>query len=505
MSSDIEDLRREIDIVDVISEYLNLERVGSNYRTNCPFHPDRTPSFYVSPSKQIFKCFGCGVGGDAIKFVSLYENISYFEAALELAKKYGKTLDLKKISKDERIFLAIDRASDFYRESLLKNEKVAEYLKDRGIDGKTVKRFGLGFAPSSEELVRVLRQDGFLEDYLKTKNLIKLGEKAYRDLFSRRVVIPIRDPRGRIIGFGGRRLKEDNTPKYINSPDSEVFKKGKNLFALYESKDYIKEDGYAILVEGYFDVLKLFSEGIRNVVAPLGTALTYEQAELLSKYTKKVYILYDGDDAGRKAMKSAIPHLLKAGLEVYPIYLPEGYDPDEFVREFGRESLKELINSSPDLFENLVIQCKEKKENRKKIVKEFKFFLSFIEDYSLRFEVASKFYKDLNYSLNDLLDLQGIKKISDRKEKDFSFKEKVIIKGLLIFKENINLDEIKLREEVKDLCKKALNGEEYELPKEIISFECDNFEKVFRDTLERLRYEKYRKTKRNKKKVFKSN
>ena len=288
MSSDIEDLRREIDIVDVISEYLNLEKIGSNYRTNCPFHPDKTPSFYVSSDKQIFKCFGCGVGGDAIKFVSLYENISYFEAALELAKKYGKKFDLGKISKDERVFLALDKASDFYRESLLKNEKVTKYLKDRGIDGKTVKRFGLGFSPSSEELVKLLQKDGFLEDYLKTKNLIKLGEKAYKDLFSRRIVIPIKDPGGRVIGFGGRKLKEDNTPKYINSPESEIFKKGKNLFALYESKDYIREDGYAILVEGYFDALKLFSEGTRNVVAPLGTALTYEQAELLSKYTKKV-------------------------------------------------------------------------------------------------------------------------------------------------------------------------------------------------------------------------
>ena len=195
---------------------------------------------------------------------------------------------------------------------------------------------------------------------------------------------------------------------------------------------------------------------------------------------------------------------MKAGLKVSPVYLPDGYDPDEFVREFGRESLKELINSSLELFEGLVRQCKGRKEERKEIVKEFKFFLSFIEDYSLRFEVASKFYKDLNYSLNDLLDLQGIKKISDKKEKEFSFKEKVIVKGLLIFKEKVNLDELELRKEVKALCDKALKGEEYELPKEIISFECDNFEKIFRDILERLKGEKHRKIKRNKNKILKN-
>jgi len=479
MSSDIEDLRREIDIVDVISEYLNLERVGSNYRTNCPFHPDRTPSFYVSPSKQIFKCFGCGVGGDAIKFVSLYENISYFEAALEIAKKYGKTLDLKKTSKNERIFIAIDKASDFYRESLLRNEKVAEYLKDRGIDGKTVKKFGLGFAPSSEELVKFLQKDGFLEDYLKTKNLIKLGEKAYRDLFSRRIVIPIRDPKGRVIGFGGRRLKDDNTPKYINSPDSEVFKKGKNLFAIYESKDYIREDGYAILVEGYFDVLKLFSEGIRNVVAPLGTALTYEQAELLSKYTKKVYILYDGDDAGRKAMKSTIPHLLKAGLEVYPVYLPEGYDPDEFVREFGKESLKELINSSPELFEYLINTARE---NIKEKTKEFKFYLSFVpdevksiallEEFAIKNKVPRDVLKNYNKSKN-------LDRTDKTKTNNLRFKEKLLVKGLLLFHPKIDVNKLKLRKEVKDLCINAIEGREDEIPKEILEYKCSNIESIF--------------------------
>nr|2AU3_A Chain A, DNA primase [Aquifex aeolicus] len=400
MSSDIDELRREIDIVDVISEYLNLEKVGSNYRTNCPFHPDDTPSFYVSPSKQIFKCFGCGVGGDAIKFVSLYEDISYFEAALELAKRYGKKLDLEKISKDEKVYVALDRVCDFYRESLLKNREASEYVKSRGIDPKVARKFDLGYAPSSEALVKVLKENDLLEAYLETKNLLSPTKGVYRDLFLRRVVIPIKDPRGRVIGFGGRRIVEDKSPKYINSPDSRVFKKGENLFGLYEAKEYIKEEGFAILVEGYFDLLRLFSEGIRNVVAPLGTALTQNQANLLSKFTKKVYILYDGDDAGRKAMKSAIPLLLSAGVEVYPVYLPEGYDPDEFIKEFGKEELRRLINSSGELFETLI---KTARENLEEKTREFRYYLGFISDGVRRFALASEFHTKYKVPMEILL------------------------------------------------------------------------------------------------------
>lgn len=490
MSSDIEELRRELDIVEVISEYLSLERVGSNYRTNCPFHPDRTPSFYVSPSKQIFKCFGCGVGGDAIKFVALYENMSYLEAALELAKKYGKPLNLQNISKNEKILIALDRVADFYMESLHKNEEALEYLRSRGISANTVKRFGLGFSPSTEALVKLLSSENLLEDYLKTKNLIKVSENNYKDLFLRRVIVPIRSPSGRVIGFGGRRIKEDSSPKYINSPESEVFKKRKNLFGLFEARDYIKEEGFAVLVEGYFDVLKLFSEGIKNAVAPLGTALTQEQADLLSKYTKKVYLLFDGDSAGQNAMSRAIPLLLKAGLEVYPVYLPQGHDPDSFIDAFGVKELKNLINNSKELFEGIMEKASEDIE---RYTRDFRYFLSFLEDDIKKIALATEYEKRYKVPVETLL--TPVKE-KDKKQ-DLSWNAKVLIKGFYELKPRVSLEEIELPEEIKELCKKALSGEEHELPKEIFELNVPNLDKVFWSVLEKVQqsYKKLQKKK----------
>lgn len=489
MSSDIDELRREIDIVDVISEYITLERVGSNYRANCPFHPDRTPSFYVSPSKQIFKCFGCGVGGDAIKFVSLYENISYLEAALELAKKYGKSLNIQKISKNEKILIALDRVADFYMESLHKNEDALEYLRSRGISGNTLKRFGLGFAPSSEALVKLLRKEGLLEDYLKTKNLIKIGDETYRDLFLKRVVVPIRNPSGRVIGFGGRRIKEDNSPKYINSPDSDVFKKGKNLFGLFEAKDYIKDEGFAVLVEGYFDLLKLFSEGIKNVVAPLGTALTEEQAELLSRYTKTVYLLYDGDTAGRNAMNRAIPLLLKAGLEVHPVYLPEGHDPDSFIDAFGVKELKSLIKNSPELFEHLLTNASE---NLEEYTRNFRYFLGFLRDDIKRIALATEYEKRYKVPVETLL-----QPVKEEGKKSLPWNVKVVLRGFYELRPKVSLEELELPEDIKELCEKAIRGEEHELPKEVFEVSVPDLEKVFWSVLDKLQqnYKKLRKKK----------
>lgn len=480
MSSDIDELRREIDIVEVISEYINLERVGSNYRANCPFHPDKTPSFYVSPSKQIFKCFGCGVGGDAIKFISLYENISYFEAAIELAKRYGKVINLQQISKNERILIALDRVADFYMASLQRSEESLDYLRNRGINGVTIKRFGIGYAPSTEALVKLLRESELLQDYLRTKNLLNLGENIYKDLFLKRIVIPIRNPSGRVIGFGGRKLKDDNTPKYINSPESEVFKKGKNLFALFEAKDYIKEEGYALLVEGYFDVLKLFSVGVRNVVAPLGTALTQNQAELLSKYTKKVYLLYDGDTAGRNAMKRAIPHLLKAGLEVYPIYLPEGYDPDNFIDAFGVKELKKLIKETPELFDDLF---KKAPENLEEYTREFRYYLSYVQDDIKRVSLATEYEKRYKIPLDTLL--APVNRKTEEK-KHLPFNVKILIKGFYELKPKVDLNNLQLPENIKELCKKALNGEEHELPTEILELKVKDLEKAFWGALRKL-------------------
>ncbi len=477
MSSDIEEIKREIDIVDVVSEYVSLERVGSNYRANCPFHPDRTPSFYVSPSKQIFKCFGCGVGGDAIKFVALMENLSYLEAALELSRKVGKPLNLSKLSRQEKTLIALDRVTDFYESNLSKSREATEYLKSRGIDGRTARRFSLGFSPSTGELVRFLKREGLLEEYLKTRNLLDLGNGNYKDLFLKRLVIPVRNPSGRTVGFGGRRLREDSSPKYINSPESELFQKRKNLFGLSETRDYIRDAGHAILVEGYFDLLRLFSENLRNVVAPLGTALTQEQAKLLSRYAGRVYLLYDGDKAGREAMKKAIPHLLSAGLEVYPVYLPEGYDPDSFISEFGPKELKKLIENSEELFSSLI---RKGRENLEEAAREFRYYLSFVADDVKRIALATEFYRKNRFPLELLLTPPRVK---GEEEIKLSFKEKILLKGLLLFRPPINPEDLRVSEKVRKLCEKALRGEEHELPKEVLEYESESLERLFGSVL----------------------
>ena len=320
--SSYKDLLRKIDIVDVISSYIELKRVGNNYAARCPFHPDDTPSFYVSPSKGIFKCFGCGVGGDAVKFVSLYENIDYWEALEKLAKRYGIKINLKRREKHSQLLLALQRVAEFYHEEL-KNSKVAiQYLQSRGINSKTISKFQLGFAGNTENMIRLLKEEGLLEVYEKSSNLIKIDESVYKDLFRNRLIIPIRDIKGNVVAFGGRSL-DGSHPKYVNSPESEVFKKRLTLFGLFEAKEYIRESQQVIIVEGYFDLMSLWQEGIRNCTAPLGTALTEDHAHMLSKMAKTAILLYDGDQAGKRAVRSSVPHLLKAKMEVRVVYLPD--------------------------------------------------------------------------------------------------------------------------------------------------------------------------------------
>jgi DNA primase (EC 2.7.7.-) len=260
---DLREIVKKLDIVDVISSYIDLERCGSNYRARCPFHPDNNPSLYVSPSKGIWKCFGCGVGGDAVKFVALYENLTYTEALLELAKKYKIPVKLERKKRDENLLNAIDLVAEYYHRKLKEHPKVIDYLKERGISERTIKKFRLGYSPSSEELLDFLRENQLLSLYEKTGNLLKIDEKHYKDLFAGRLIIPIRDQRGNTVGFGGRTLT-DAGPKYINSPETEFFKKREILFGFYEGLGYIKERKRVILVEGYFDVMSMHHEGFQR-------------------------------------------------------------------------------------------------------------------------------------------------------------------------------------------------------------------------------------------------
>lgn len=476
----IKELLGKIDIVDVISSYIELKRVGNNYAAICPFHPEDTPSFYVSPSKGIFKCFGCGVGGDVIKFVSLYENVDYWEAIERLAKRYNIPIKLRRRDKDSKLLIAFQKVTDFYHKELRENKQVLEYLQKRGIESKTINKFSLGFGGNSEKLVNLLKEEGLLEIYERSSNLIKVEDGVYRDLFKNRLVIPIRDIKGDIIAFGGRSL-DGSHPKYVNSPESEVFKKRSTLFGIYEAKDYIREKDEVIIVEGYFDLISLWQEGIRNCVAPLGTALTEEHAHILSKLAKRVILLYDGDKAGRKGVRSSVPYLLASGMQVRVVYLPEGEDPDSLVRKDPR-ALKELLKSSQDL-ENYLIQ--KIREGDKLAFEDLLYFCSFIPDSIRRYELLKEVSRITGLPMISLQDmLIKVEKKKIKEPSNITYHEAVLLAGLYRFGfDAVDLNKLKLSPYAMELIE-ALRREEYHLvPDYIKNFKAYNLERAFQESI----------------------
>lgn len=358
----IDEIRNASDIVDIISGFIQLKKRGKNFIGLCPFHQEKTPSFTVSEEKQIYHCFGCGAGGNVFKFLMDYKNISFVEAVEEIAEHVGIKIQYDSSpteqSNDLEIFYEINLlAARFFSDQLLKSDisdNAREYLKNRGIKTQTQKIFGLGFAPFS--------RDGFLNqakenkiDLQKAKQLglIDINEKGeYYDKFRGRIIFPIFSPNGRVIGFGGRIFSgETNAAKYLNSPESPVYSKRKSLYGLFHSKDEIRKLDRAILVEGYMDLISLYQSGVKNVVASSGTSLTDEQVQLLSRFTKNVYVLFDADSAGEKAALRSIELLLKQNFEVKVISLPKGEDPDSFINKFGKEQFEEDISKAQNFFE----------------------------------------------------------------------------------------------------------------------------------------------------------
>ncbi len=350
-------LKLRCNIVDVIGSYMVLKRAGSNYNGLCPFHNEKTASFTVFTRSDSFYCFGCGAGGDVITFVMKAENVDYMSAVEILAKRCGMELPvgedvLAESNRRKRILEMNVAAAKFFRSELAsgKYPKASEYVKQRGLDGIASKKYGIGYAPDTwESLAEHLRSLGFTgsemqEGFLcgRTKNG-KLFD-YYRD----RIIFPIIDTLGNVIGFGGRAMG-DVKPKYLNSNDTPAFKKRRNLFSLNYAKN--SPDDCFILCEGYTDVIALYKAGITSAVASLGTALTDEQASLMKKYKSKVIICYDGDEAGKKATKRAIPILSQAGLEIKVLSVPEGLDPDEYLKKYGAERFRRLMNESGGEFE----------------------------------------------------------------------------------------------------------------------------------------------------------
>lgn len=350
----IEEVKYRNKIEDVIASYVNLKRAGSNYQGLCPFHSEKTPSFTVFPSTDTFHCFGCGAGGDVISFIMRAENLEYPGAVEFLAKRAGLEMPEEaggagsETVKRSRMYEMNRAAALFFNKMLSapESEPAREYLKLRGLSAAAVKRFGLGFAPNSfDALRRHMNSLGYRDDELKEAFLCGKSERTggYFDYFRGRLIFPIIDNFSNVIAFGGRALG-DGKPKYLNTSDTPVFKKSRNLFALNFARNACAES--LILCEGYMDVIAVNMAGFPNAVATLGTALTTEQARIMAKYTKKVILSYDSDDAGVSAAKRAIPILTEAGLEVKMLRMEGAKDPDEYIKKFGAARFKTLIDDS---------------------------------------------------------------------------------------------------------------------------------------------------------------
>ena len=344
-------------IVDVVGDFVTLKRRGANYTACCPFHNEKTPSFYVSPAKGIYKCFGCGKAGTAVSFIMEHESLSYTEALKYLARKYHievveKEETAEEIAlrqRSESLMLVSEFAWNFFKDQLKTTEGRSvgyAYFKSRGLEDDTIGKFGLGWAPTGrDKLSKAAREAGYKEEFLIDTGLsVKRDDGTLADRFYERVIFPIHSVSGRVIAFGGRTLKTDKTvAKYVNSPETEIYVKSKSLYGIYFAKNEISRQDRCYLVEGYLDVISMHQLGITNVVASSGTSLTVEQIRLIHKFTDNVTIIYDGDAAGIHAALRGIGLVLKEGLNVKVVLLPDGDDPDSFSRKHTLDEVTEFI------------------------------------------------------------------------------------------------------------------------------------------------------------------
>lgn len=348
----IQAINEKTPILDLVSEFVSLSKRGKNYMGLCPFHQEKTPSFSVSPEKNIAKCMSCGEGGTPINFYRKIKNVSFEEAAVELALRAGIEIKQQRIQKDpfEKEYALMDEVAKFYQFNLFHSEKgkdVLNYLEQREIKGKTIEHFRLGYAPPyGDNLYQMLKSKSY-----DTSMMIKLGvvkqadDGKYYDLFSERLIFPITNPKGMVVGLSGRTLNPKDLVKYINSPETPIFKKGSLLYHLNEALPDIRKEKHLILYEGFFDVISSYQAGIMEAVASMGTALTPLHAKLIKSYTNSVIVAYDGDKAGIKASIQAIETLTKEGLKVEVLAIPEKMDPDDFIKAYGAEKFDDLFST----------------------------------------------------------------------------------------------------------------------------------------------------------------
>ncbi len=355
-------VRDKANIVDVVSRYIKLDSVGKRYRACCPFHKEKTPSFYVNEEEQFFYCFGCGAGGDAISFVMRIESLSFRETIEKIAEDFhisellqnDSSFDISKEMEKKNIYDLNKLTARFFYKNLTECEKAKIYLAGRGLKEETQKTFGIGWIEWGDDLINFLRDKGVSASQMSSAGLVKIDSTGrLRPYFNNRIMVPIIDSRRQIIGFGGRVL-DNAQPKYLNSPDTAVFNKKHNLFGLNIVKDGIKDFPYIVLTEGYFDVIALHQAGIKTALAALGTAISSDHLRLLARFDKPVVLLLDGDEAGRNAMKKVLSLEIPENLDIRAAFISqEGEDPDSLVRAHGGvETVKELIRNAIPIFQH---------------------------------------------------------------------------------------------------------------------------------------------------------
>lgn len=450
----VEQIKNSLNIVDVISKYVVLKKSGHNYSGLCPFHNEKTPSFVVTPSRQIFKCFGCGEGGDVIAFLMKINNQDFKEVIAEQAAALG--IELPKGSKDssskykqekERLLNAMDEATKFYHKKLLANERALEYLEKRGVGEVAIGKFFLGLAPNSNfELKEHLREKGYTNDEMYKAGLLYEKNGDFLDRFKNRIIIPIMDVNSNTIAFGARAIMEGQNPKYLNSPDSSIYNKSNVLFGLNRAKDYIKQEDSVIIMEGYFDVISAHVAGVQNAVASCGTALTPQHIKLIARYSpsRKIYLAFDSDSAGQKATKAGaevIKNIFSSlgdikqydssysdnsdsVCEIRVVSQVGGKDPDEFIREFGAQEYKNHIKNAPLFLDYRLNKALEELKNdatpqQKSItVQQIADILSEIQNPV----ILSEYIKNISFKIN--LDEEILKtQIEKSKYKNESFEE----------------------------------------------------------------------------------
>jgi DNA primase len=345
----VDEIKNRLDIVEHISDHVALKKAGANYRGLCPFHAEKTPSFMVHPGKQIFHCFGCGAGGDIFGFTMKHENLTFPEALRLLAKKAGVPLkreDPGARSERDAMKAALAEASRYYSAQLERSGPAKEYLSGRGLTAESLKAFAVGYAPEGwHNVFNHLKRKGFAEAIIMKSGLAASGARGPYDVFRGRVIFPISDIHGETIAFGGRVIA-GGEPKYLNSPDTPLFKKGDTLYGLQRAKEAIRQRGFSVLAEGYLDVIMCHQSGIANAVAPLGTALTPGHARRLGRYAPELMLVFDGDAAGTAAARRSLPIVFAEGLKARLLMLPAGEDPDSLLRAKGPEHLEGLMKAA---------------------------------------------------------------------------------------------------------------------------------------------------------------